>query len=371
MTRADSIEAQARAYLRLFPEWMRDVRGEEVLGLVLDQVPSGATSLPWRSKLDLARAGLHARRRGTPPWSVRQQVAQAPRSVRNGRGAAVPLAWRPWLITALRRRGFAWRCAFRLDLSDLMLVVVLAGLYLPEWGERLLWWLPGTVAVIVAVRGTCFLVFSRRRWRARLTAANGLDGDGSPLPPDALTVMWVEPTMPNRLVVAGALGALGGALVAGPVAWTVFAPAPDHRPPVPAHPLSWSLALVLLIVVGAWCTAGLLVRRAGSPDQAIEDPNVAAGPHGERWQTVATGMLLGAVAGFALGAAGRLAWLQPVVLAAGPLGVAVAVAVFRRRERRRGRPLGVWDLFPDKAPQRVVRKLDDLPAPPPDLPAPS
>ena len=369
---ADPLEREARKYLRLFPEWMREVRGEEAVGLVLDQVPAGASSLPWRSKADLVRAGLHARRRGTPPWRVRQQVAQARSANWNGRGAAVPLAWRPWLITMLRRRSFPWRCAFRIDPNDLYSVIILSALYVGDAGGAILWWAPLTFVALIVLRGIWFLVFGHRRWRARLAATNGLDPVGRPLPPNELAVVWVKPTMPNRLVGAYARGALVGALVGGPVAWRVLAPPADHHPPVPAHPASWSLAVVAVALVAGWCAANLLLGRVDEGRGAVDGPNVPGGPHGERWVTVASGLILGGVLGFAGGLVGRIAWLDPFVLAAAPLGVAVAVLGFRRYERRLGRPLGVWDICPDTAPQRVVRRLDDLPSPPPpDLPAPS
>ena len=90
-----SLEQQARRYLRLFPEWMREVRGEEAVGLVLDQLPADRDRLPLRSKVDLVRAGLHARRKGTPPPWVLRTASRAP-GTWPGRGAAVPAAWRPW-----------------------------------------------------------------------------------------------------------------------------------------------------------------------------------------------------------------------------------------------------------------------------------
>ena len=111
----------------LFPAWLRETRGEEAIALVLDLAPANETSLPLRSRLDLIRAGLHARRVGTPPLGVWQAVAWAHRRNRSG---MVPDQWRPWLLDGLGRQGFLLRLA-------LLRSIVAMG---PSFGLSMAWW---------------------------------------------------------------------------------------------------------------------------------------------------------------------------------------------------------------------------------------
>jgi hypothetical protein len=167
-----AVEAQARRYLALFPAWLRPTRGEEAVGLVLDLLPPDAEHLPWRSKLDLVRAGLHARRVGTPPVWVRSRVIYANRG-----GSPVPAVWLPWLSTFVQQRWFPARVG-----ASKALVVF--GPQTLLWSSiwSLGWALLGLVGLIVldAVVAT----LRGRRLREAVCTTNGLAEDGRMRPPN-------------------------------------------------------------------------------------------------------------------------------------------------------------------------------------------
>ncbi len=360
----DQVEAEARRYLHLFPEWLREVRGEEAVGLVLDQVPADVERLPLRSRLDLVRAGLHARRRGTPPLRVWSAVSTARRPDWAGRGPAVPLEWRPWLVTKLRRRSFAWQCAF--------------------WGNGWFWiysfflalnltraW-NGTELAIVLSAGVLFtilscawfLVFRRRTWRAALLAANGLGDDGRPLPPGEVTVAWVKPTFQNVWVQPFAVAATVGSLSA-PITWVAL-----DDPPLDGgfRSTAWTIAAFAAIVLGVVVWTKARVRGIGA------EPAGGAGPLTRRADLLAAvvyGGAAGASAGFCTAIAAIMMRIHPVVVLAPFVGSGLALVIVVSVERSVGRPLGSWDVLARQGPQQVVRRLDDLPPPPqrPDTPA--
>lgn len=320
MTR--SAEQQARRYLRLFPEWMREIRGEEVVGLVLDQLPADVDHLPLRSRMDLVRAGLHARRTGTPPPWVLRTASRAP-GTWPGRGAAVPAAWRPWLIARLRHRGFVWQCAFMPDLSSAPTLVVLAALWTADWGAAAF----GIMAVVATgmwlLRGIGFLLFRRTIWRARLTAANGLDLDGIPLPPGEVAMGWNKPAMANVWVLPFAVATTVTA-GAAPVGWMILAS--GSAAPSAVQPWGWSVALVVLGVVMACTWVGILVRRLDPGTPPAGGGPCTDGGHNLA-ETLARGLLHGAVLDVVLVVPGIAAGLHASFAFAAPLAALAATLV--------------------------------------------
>lgn len=362
---APEVEAEARGYLRWFPEWLRDVRGEEAVGLVLDQLPPDAEHLPLRFRLDLIRAGLHARRRGAPPMRVWGAVSSARRSKRSGRGASVPIEWRPWLVTKLRRRSFAWQCAF--------------------WGDGWLWiysmflalnatraWDGGELAIALGIglmltTFSCawFFLFRRKAWRAELLAANGLGEDGRPLPPGEVGVVWVKPTFQNVWVRPFAIAATVASLAA-PITWAVLGK--DFVADETFRPTSWTIATSIAVVAVSVAWTRARVRRVGA------EPTGGTGPLTRRDDlllAVVYGGAASACAGFCAGIIVLMMRMHTGVLLAPLVGSVISLGILLGVERSVGRPLGSWDVVPGQGPQQVVRRVEDLPPPPefPDTPA--
>jgi hypothetical protein len=361
-----SLEQQARRYLRLFPEWMREVRGEEAVGLVLDQLPADRDRLPLRSKVDLVRAGLHARRKGTPPPWVLRTASRAP-GTWPGRGAAVPAAWRPWLIARLRHRSFVWQCAFMPDLTSAPTLILLAVMWSPDWGAAAFGIMAGVAVGTWFLRGVGFLVFRRSIWRARLTSANGLDPDGVPLPPGEVAVGWNKPAMRNVWVLPFAV-AVTVTACAAPVGWMVLAS--GSKAPSAVHPWEWSVGLVALGLAVACTWAVILVRRLDPSAPPAGGGPCTDGGHNLA-ETLALGLLHGAVLDVVVVVPGVGAGLHASFALVAPLAALVATLVVAGAQRSLRRAIGAWDLLPGARPQPIVRRLEDLPPPPgkPDTPA--
>jgi hypothetical protein len=354
MTR--TAEDEARRYLRLFPLWMRADRGEEVLGLTLDQLPPATTHLPLRARVDLVRAGLHARRRGTPPLRVWNRIVFVPawRS-----DPVVPVEWRAWLASAVMTRWIT--VVYALLRFSFLWVYLVMGLILPRSdGEGLPMWTVGPI-LWVAFSAGCW-IFTRERWRSRVLAANGFDQQGRPLPPGQMGYGWSRQSVPNTWVVPALAGfaVVGG--VYGPAAW-FQADRYDHRPTVAAS----AVALVLVAVVLA-AALRRLDRVAARP--AVMGMVVKA----DRTRcalSAASGAGVGVGWAWVVAMAADLFGFHLVVAFVGPLAAVAMVVAVLRTERRIGRRIGEWDLHPKWAPQLVERPIDHLPAPPggPSTPA--
>lgn len=352
MTR--SAEDQARQYLRLFPTWMRADRGEEALGLTLDQLAPGATALPLRSKLELARAGLHARRRGTPPLSVWGRLCWSGGWQRD---PAVPVQWRAWLGTVIMTRWIT--VAYALTRVSFVLVYPVMQVLLPREGGEY-WYVAGPI--VWAVFGFGCWALGRKRWRSRVLHANGFDQDGRPLPPHEVGFGWSRQTVPNVWVVPSLAGfALVGA-VYGPIAW-VQADAATHGP-----------ALLTSLLVVAAVASGVGVARARLADVASGPPTMTMVVKSDRVRcalSAATGACVGVLWAWLVAALANVAGVHLVVAFAGPLAAVAVIMLALRAERSLGRRVGEWDLHPAWAPQLVERPMRDLPRPPagPSTPA--
>lgn len=352
MTR--SAEEEARRYLRLFPRWMREVRGEEAIGLVLDQLPPDAGRLPVRSKVDLTRAGLHAQRIGRPPHKVRRTVASAsPRS----RGGTVPPEWRPWLLDGLPRRSFAFTCAMTRNWHILVLGILWAAPYGARSGAG---WDPwgAVLAVGLWILTSALAALRVQRWRDTLSVRNGLRPDGSPLPLHQTDHYWTRAAISNVWVLPGLMA--GAAVHAGAAAlgW------PDIGSPGNGILAFW---LVIAALVGAWLLGVDRLAQERMAPAPPASPRLLQ-PAGGGWSA---GMVIGALVG--LLAAALISWIVGVV--AGILGLATlarwvlcaSAAIVSVRaveaERRQSRRIGLWDLFRSTGPQ-IVNWPEPLPPPP-------
>lgn len=352
-----TVETQARRYLRLFPAWMRDVRGEEAVGLVLDQIPAGAARLPVRSRIDLVRAGLHARRVGRPPWKVRHSVAYATPS--SGRGV-VPPEWRPWLLAGLPRRSFALGFAVERTWSVFLMLAVFGAM--PSGGGS---WRPwyAVPALVLWALGIGWSTLRSDRWRATLYVRNGFQPDGTPLLANSACDQWTDPLVPNAWMLP--------ALVAGTGVWFAAAVAgwPAFGSPGDGILLFW-LGVAALTVM--WlAVVDNLIRWRTDPRRAVPPVVAGAPPRGRSVGVVALSLLSSAVAvvivvgvtliAGVLGLAGLARW---VLVASG----VIVIVRWHQAERSQQRVLGLWDLFPATGPV-YVRSVVLLPQPP-DVPTP-
>lgn len=337
-------EAQARRLLWLFPLWMRATRGEEAVSLVLDLLPPGARRLPWGSRVDLLRAGLQARRRGTPPLRVWSALAFARRKPAR---AAIPVGWQPWLASVVNRKSFLVRCALMrsLFLPVMATIWLVFGALSPAIDSSMI---PmGLIYLAMWVLSVPAFALRARRWRVLLLAANGLATDGRPLPPDQVQLVWGAPAVANAplwpALVAGSL-VCGGY---GTGHWVL-----GHGTSAPASPLpaliAFAAAVGLAVVVSH--------RRLRWFDPA--SPASTAPPR-TSWNHQVAPVGVALVAGYAIGwfaaeqvLAGRVHLLA---IWAVPAGALVLAAEIRRAQRRIGREVGIWDLVPDAAPQVVVQ----------------
>ena len=349
MTR--TVEQQARRYLRIFPRWMRAERGEEAVGLTLDQLSPDATRLPAGTRLDLIRAGLHARRRGTPPPSVWSRLTY--QTVFRS-DPVVPSAWRPWLASVITTRWIT--AAYAVHRTLPFLVAPIMQLVLPGTGGRSLaaFFAIGYVAAVVGL-----WAFGGERWRQRVLLANGFGADGRPLPPDQVGRSWSRQTMPNTWTVPALVGFVLAGGVYAPVAW--FQADRVERANV------LLVATVLALVAWGLATGRRRLDRLG-PAPAVSP---ASDGRVRNLLSLASGAGLGLIWSWLVAFAAEFIGLPLVVVWLPPAAALAVVVLVRRTEGRIGRRVGEWDLHPAWAPQLVQRPVDQLPAPPsgPSTPA--
>jgi hypothetical protein len=319
---------------------LRPTRGEEAVGLVLDLLPPDAERLPWRSKLDLVRAGLHARRIGTPPAWVWSRVASAKRG-----SAPVPAAWLPWLSTLVRQRSFP----ARVGASKAVFVFgPQALLWSSMW--NLAWALQGLAAVIVL--DAVAEMLRGRRLREAVCTTNGLADDGRMRPPGEVATQWRTGPVRNQPIVRPLLLVAGSALVAGLPMTLVWSRERIDAFLVPFLALAAAFVGGWLGLAGwralrrAWSGASgwpLAERKAGAPVPASLAVRLPDG----LWPFVGVAIAFGG-AWVAVGIGALVASLAPgaVLLLAG--------LVLAGAQRRAGRTLGLWDAVPRWAPQVIV-----------------
>jgi hypothetical protein len=346
-------DEQARQMLRLFPARVRADRGQEAVGLVLDQLPPGTDHLPVAARLDLARAALHAHRRATPPPHVWLDVLVA--DPRNRRGL-VPDAWRPWLVAWLQDPHWKRRYVVRTVVGLLVGLVAIFPLLRTGDGAGIvvngvMW--TGALVVMQAIRAS--------RWRWLVAFRNGLvPADLRPFPGDALKVGLVRPLWPNwsalrmvsiasAVLVMGLSANLGATAVAG-----VEVLAPD------VGDFVFLAALVLAAVAIVLVPALARIRRADLQRPAPPDPSTMVERARTRGAQVGWAFVLAfwiVMAGWRVilqGVAGAVV-LGSFLAAAGMLVVALLLA-----RQRAGRSIGIWEVWPGTGPQPFLLVRDDV-----------
>ena len=323
-------EAQARRLLAWFPALLRATRGEEAVALVLDLLPPGADRLPWRARLDLVRAGLHARRLATPPFRVWYTVVTADD---RGRGGVIPDIWRPWLADRLQRRAFTLWCLTLLMAPYLAFIGWIAAPSASDGGR----FLPVFVASLLTFQASSWLVFGRRRWRRALEDRNGITGDGHLLPADSVEVAWTKPRLANLdlVHVAGLFAAVAAVNVVG---WSLTDGVhPTHLIPAPAF---------LWVTTSAY--VGLRLRHlALRPDRFVASVAPLTRPVFVAFAAIALSaqFLCSAIAQAGESSTASLV-LLPIATAAGVLAL-----VARLVGREEGRRMGLWDAWPGCGPK--------------------
>lgn len=340
-------EAQARRLVWLFPLWMRSTRGEEAVGLVLDLLPPDAGRLPLRSRLDLVRTGLQARRRGTPPprvWSGLSFARRRPSA------AAIPVVWRPWLVSVVNRKRFVLQCAAMRNLFVLVLAVVfLASSSSTSWDDdpRPIWMIGFYLALWSA--SVLAFVVRRKRWRAAVLAANALDDDGRPLPPNQVELAWSAAGISNVPIAPGLAMAAVVSGGYGPVQWL------DER-----HGVTMAGPVLALLLLAAAVGLALLVARrrlrAFDPASPASTASPRPGWRDDRVLAVLAGVVGGGLTGW-LGAQLVVdGHLHVIAILAVPAGCLTMLHEVRAAQRRIGREIGLWDLLPGTAPQVIARE---------------
>ncbi len=339
-------ERRARRLLAAYPWRVRAEQGDEILGTVLDTLPPDTARLPWRAQLDLVRGGIRMRRQRRPPWLTVLAYSF---------GLRISARWIRWVYDDVERPGYAWVAAWRAFVGALLASI---GLALVTRTPPLIL-LYCIIFPIVAARRS-------ERDRARVRARYGLVAGGSDP-----SVVWVErdrpATLPDLGIGAIAL-AVGGATTLGSAVttWSAANPAPETAPAglgqrlaVTIHPpATGSLgSAVLAGFVPALVLIALaaipVVRAAGRPPRARR-PSRGTAP---------VAAILGAMGGVATAANAivlRWQWVaaDTAVMVGGLVVPSAAVAVIGAVVvvvgRRRGAPIGLWDLAPRLAPRPVV-----------------
>jgi hypothetical protein len=322
-------ELQARWWLWLVPAWLRATRGEEIVATVLDSLPPGTTRLPWRSRLDLLRAGLAARRRGTPRLGVWLTIANARRGSRAG---CIDPYWRPWLATRLPHRTFTWCCA-PVRILPLMAPTIILSSMGPNFDLSSVW----VIYLVISIGGVVMVAaLQGASWRDDLAAKNAIDlAVGQPI----AEVRWAEyPARCRNVTLVPAAATL--AFVTGPMAALVA------RLTAPYTSRSGRPMLVAALLVTAALPTVVLTVRTRRPRW----PHAVAVPWPHPVFILGTSM---GAAGAIFGWVCEIFAVAPEVVGAtislaglGLLVTALAVG------RRRGAAVGVWE---------VVRSLGPVP----------
>jgi hypothetical protein len=357
-------EVQARRYLALFPAWLRPTRGEEAVGLVLDLLPPDAQRLSWRSKLDLVRAGLHARRVGTPPISVLLTALNA----RQVHAQPVPEAWRPWLAGWLSSRR--WRAAYLFNVGILvsvpsLLAVGFAAVATGGLDSTLVSSILNSAVPVILLAVSFSAAMASEPWRTAAARASGIDLATGGLRTPADEVAIAPPSVPNvRLSPALAWGAAGAAAVSLLAASLALFGANVARPagPVPAA------AFGALLVASFGGPLVLVLRRrlgrvADLPPPPLSGRTIEERPWERRARRRGWWVMAGVV-GVGLWWLSSMGWMVVGLAACTACFLAASALLVRGAERRRGRPVRTWEVVPSLGPRPVWVGVADLPPPP-------
>jgi len=339
-------EAQIRRLLAAYPRRMRAEQGDEIVATALDTLPPGVSHLPLRMAVDLVRGGLRTRHQRRPPFLTRLAFEF---------GLTIHPRWIWWIYDRLEdpryRRNAVLR---RIATGFLPYLPVLA---LSRRLDHALLWM--TVSMAMSFVGW-------RLWgeweRNRLRARHGLVAGGSN--PHMVWVRIPTTAVPNTPI-ARLAAALGLPLSLGLLTylWAVrhqrFWPVSDFSSePAPAdvvalaRPYGVAGAVVGLLLAAAGVRA--LRRSRSIPPRPVV---------GERGTTLAA---LGAGTAVAVGAAllsltTYWQWVEweysQLVAVLGPTGVGLLALAVRLglAGRRRGWPVGLWEVAPRLGPRITTR----------------
>jgi hypothetical protein len=317
------LERRCRFLLRAWPWRDRWERGDELVGTMLD-VSEGRRS--WPSLLlvvDMVLGGIRARLRRRPPLLTRVSYLQG----------KIPYRWHEWMLDRLLAPG--WRRRYVLD----RVLVVLWG-WLGAWvllaaidgGHAIPFLVVGPI--VAAVSGSMGAEADRRRVLRR----NGYSLEGSP-PRLVSLLVWSErperfPNVRLAPVAAAAAAPLLGGGVLALLGWSTADP--------PSATIGDRLVLAPVVVA--------LVVSLATWSAAHRVPT-GAGDRPTRW----TARVSSAAAALAAGCVGLVAAVDVeeltevlLLLGGGVAGIAAVLlaAVLLNEERRVGRPIGVWDVWP-------------------------
>jgi hypothetical protein len=337
-------ERRVRLLLAAYPWRVRAEQGDEIVGTVLDALPPGARRLPVRTAIDLVRGGFRVRVRRRPPW---------PTVLAYRLGLRIDARWTGWVFDDVEHPHYVRNRRIRAGLAWLLVMGPMA------------WAFGDPMVVLYGSGGLVGGMAGIARERERRRARHGLVPGGSD--PTRVWVQQRRRALFPDVAVAPLLLALGLPPALGGAACIVAVTAPHVRvdtvlgatihAAAPADVSSFLrpfvavgivLAMLLLAGLAPWRVAGASGRGSGP---VVRGGRVAP--------AVAAGLGVGlALAATALALVLRWRWVHwgyaavaavvvPVGLALVAVGVAVGVV-----GRRRGAPVGTWELAPALAPQR-------------------
>lgn len=334
-------ERQARRLMVAYPWRVRAEQGDEIVGTVLDDLPSDARRLPVRTMVDLVRGGWRVRSRRRPPLTT---------VIAYWLGFRISPRWIQWVYDDLEHPGYVrvhrWRAA-----AEWFAICVAMSVLLRD-----------PLFVFYASGGIVVAAWRVPRDREQRRARFGLTAGGSD--PRLVWVRRQRAGLVPHVAIAPLALAVGSALTAGAAACTAAMASSDPRSEdwgldVTIHPaihlgerhlVTGVLGLLLGLVVAL--TGTRRSRRAGTvapiaaPRATVVAAVLAAGG-----VAVAAGILAAAMAW-----RWAPAWWAHVIALVGPLGVGL-VALGARTAwtgRMQGHSVGVWEILPRLGPRRRV-----------------
>jgi hypothetical protein len=332
------LERRCRFLLRAWPWRDRWERGEELVGTMLDVSDENRTWPSPTMAADMVVAGIRARRRRRPPWTVRVQLTTR---------ARIDHRWHEWMLDRLLAPGWRRRMAMANARYVLTYMLVMRALFGPFERPR-----PIIAALTVGMLALILVVgFLIAGWdRARILNHNGYALEGSP-PRLVSRLVWME--QGERIAnvrLAPVVAAVSLPLFLVGRALAVFLLSPTGRLDFRfSQPLVISLTIGLFALSSWWTVVHRIP--AGDPGRPTRWPGRWSLPAAAIAVVIEVIVLLVAPMG-ALGLAGGVLGLMP----------AAATFVLLREERRIGRTVGLWDVVPRLAP-RTVARIGPLPLP--------
>jgi hypothetical protein len=323
------LERRCRCLLRAWPWRDRAERGEELLGTMLDVTDDDRS---WPSPVmaaDMVVAGIRARRRRRPPWTVRVQLSTR---------ARLDHRWHEWMLDRLLAPGWRRRIATANARVATCILLVQVMIRLPYARPVPPLVVPVMVGMVAFVSAGGFLFAGSDR--ARILRRNGYVLEGSP-PRLVSRLVWTE--QGERIAnvrLAPVMAAISLPMFLAGRGLVVSVHETTGR--LLHQPLVISLTFALFLLAYGWTSVHHIA--AGAPGR----PTVWAGRRSLPAAAVVIGVEVVVLLVAPMGAPG---------LAGGALGLLPAMATFvlLLEERRIGRSVGLWDVVPRLAPGPVVR----------------